>query len=388
MKTQLLILALLTCLSIQAQEKAVSKAKDHLNQYLLSAKTKLLHKAQKKLDQAIEHEDTKNQLATWYYRALVYQKMMEDQDSNKLVWGKEAIRSAIQARELTDSSTQLSAEQLLKDLDSVTFEIGVQLYSSQDFAKALSFHLLAEQAQRAIDGLDSAVLYNIATMAQMANDSLTASRYFQLCMEGHYRGADPYVGWSSWLVEQGHTKEAKRIVDLGRESFPENLSLITQLVNIYLKEQKWEEAIEAINVTMERDPDNALLYFARGSLYDALGKADLAEQDYLIAVEIDSNYFDAYFNLAALHFNRGAEIISGSIEVPVDDNKTYQEMTKRGRDEMELSLPYLEKAHALRPKDRATLVSMRHAYQRTQNWEKVAEVKRLLKELDKENPTD
>ena len=55
-------------------------------------------------------------------------------------------------------------------------------------------------------------------------------------------------------------------------------------------------------------------YFSRGSIHDQAERFTEAETDYLKALEIDPYYFDVLYNLGALYFNNGADIINEATE--------------------------------------------------------------------------
>jgi len=99
-------------------------------------------------------------------------------------------------------------------------------------------------------------------------------------------------------------------------------------------------------------------------------KAVLAYKD---AIAIDSNYFDAVFNLGALYFNKGGDIINEANKLPLGD-KTYDVLVVQGNDHLRMSLPYLEKASRMHPEDTNALVSLKEIYTRLQMYDKQKEV--------------
>lgn len=63
---------------------------------------------------------------------------------------------------------------------------------------------------------------------------------------------------------------------------------------------KYKEAKEAYNKSIELKPDYAPVYLFRGILEHGEGNFELAAKDYTLAIEIDENTIDAYFNRAQL----------------------------------------------------------------------------------------
>jgi len=61
---------------------------------------------------------------------------------------------------------------------------------------------------------------------------------------------------------------------------------------------EFEPAIEDFTRALEREPDNALLYFSRGIARTLRGNYDAAVRDYDRAIELDPDNASAYFNRA------------------------------------------------------------------------------------------
>ena len=92
----------------------------------------------------------------------------------------------------------------------------------------------------------------------------------------------------------------KRAINLGSNN-PEIYNLIGV---IQLKFSKYEEAREALEASLELQPDSAPVHVNLGNLYMAEGKYELAEKEYLTAIKHDNRLLAAYANLANLKVNR------------------------------------------------------------------------------------
>jgi tetratricopeptide (TPR) repeat protein len=66
-----------------------------------------------------------------------------------------------------------------------------------------------------------------------------------------------------------------------------------------------DAAVAYYSEAIERDSDNAFLYFARGDAYAKMGKYDRAIEDYTKAIKINTNYVPAYFNRANTYQRKG-----------------------------------------------------------------------------------
>ena len=80
-------------------------------------------------------------------------------------------------------------------------------------------------------------------------------------------------------------------------------------LDIYLKQGKTDILIKKLDDAVAADDQNKIYYFARASTYEKLNKPEMAEADYMKAVEIDPEYYDANFNLGVLYVNKARPLI-------------------------------------------------------------------------------
>ena len=132
---------------------------------------------------------------------------------------------------------------------------------------------------------------------------------------------------------------------------------------------------EAINL----DPENSLLYFNRGTIYDQQGKLENAESDYLKSIELDPSSFGSNYNIGALFFNKAVELNNSANST--SDDKKYRSLKKQADVYFNKGLPYLEEAHLLNPKDKNTLLSLKQLYYMKGDYKKSEDMKKLISEL-------
>ena len=83
--------------------------------------------------------------------------------------------------------------------------------------------------------------------------------------------------------------------------------MLVELINYYLTAGESEEALQYLNMAKEGDPGNKSYHFAEGTLYDKMGNEEKAVAAYEEAIEIDPTYFDAYYNLGVMYYNKAVE---------------------------------------------------------------------------------
>ena len=121
-----------------------------------------------------------------------------------------------------------------------------------------------------------------------------------------------------------------------------------------------------------------MLFRSQGSLYDANLKDTVkAVASYKKAIELNPNYFEPNYNMGALYFNEGAEMLNVANQI-TDDSK-YKIAKAKADDKLKEALPYLEKAHVILPADLPTMESLKNTYYRLGLLEKMEAIK---KELD------
>ena len=95
--------------------------------------------------------------------------------------------------------------------------------------------------------------------------------------------------------------------------------------NLYIELDEKEKFKELINQAIEKDPDNANLYFNLGVVNNDLGDRDAARGFYEKAIALDPNFEAAYLNLVALILEGEAAVVEemNSLGTSRADNARY-----------------------------------------------------------------
>ena len=175
-----------------------------------------------------------------------------------------------------------------------------------------------------------------------------------------------------------------------REAFPDNAEVTARLFNVYASTGQIELALPVAEGEIERDPDNALHRYNYGSLLLEADRFDDAIVQLEKAVELDTEYGSALFNLGAAYQNKGVDLndlvntldeqIRGG-ELSEDDQAEAQskmEEAAAGRDELfAASIDPLERARMLAEDSGEEVTgicsALGQAYARTNNMEAAEE---------------
>lgn len=151
-------------------------------------------------------------------------------------------------------------------------------------------------------------------------------------------------------VQQGKIEEAKAAINEAKLVLPDDIDLLQAEADIYLKQNDMESYRKVTKVLVEKNPNDADLFFNLGV---ASTKSDPAgaEEFYKKAIAIKPTYHGAYINLALLKIGDEKKIVDemNKLGTSEKDNKRY-EVLKKQRDGMfQTAIPYLEKAYEIKP---------------------------------------
>ncbi len=379
--TTILVALLFSITAVQAQKGKVTAALTYLE-------NGEIEKAWQTIQVAEQNEKTKNYYKTYYVKGRILQKIAESKDPKvktlvdeplKKAW--ESYQKAIQLDE--KGKVHKSIEIYLPMLNADFINKAVEEFKNKEYKAAMEYFDLALQVGKdpVFNGaIDTSIIYNAGLSAYNGKIWNKAIEYLTKAKDMGYGGGAIYVLLKNAYLEKGDTLTGLKILKEGFQKMPTEKSIIFELINYYLLvEDNSQAAIDYINKALEQDPDNASLYFAKGLALDKIGKHDEAIAAYKLSIEKDPNYLNAYYNLGALIFNDGVTMFNKCNEIM--DNEKYKECVKQADEKFKESLPYLEKAHELDPKEINTLETLKVLYYRLHMYDKRDEIVKQLEEV-------
>jgi tetratricopeptide (TPR) repeat protein len=338
-----------------------------------------LDKAMMFIDEASEHPSTIGMAKTWYYKGLIYQKTFNHEKYGELVPNplQIALKSYQKALEINPKyEFKEEIEQNIQKIAADLFQSGVDAYTASNFEKAL----LNFETYLSINPEDQSANLNAALSAQNIGNTEKAKSYYEKLIALKVDQPRPYQGLATIYKAEGDTAAALKVVKEGRVAFPADKKLMIEELNIYLAQGRTEEALEIANNAINNDPENATLHHVKASMLDNLGRKNEAIEAYKKALELNPESFDTNYNLGALYFNQGAEIINKANDIPPQKVKEYQTAVAAADDKFKTALPYLEKAQKIKPDDTGTLVSLKQIYLRLKDNENYERIDALMKD--------
>jgi len=269
----------------------------------------------------------------------------------------------------------------LGQLIAVAYNRGVEFFSAQNFAGAASAFKISVNASALINVIDTNAIFNVALCANHAGDIATAQQFFQKVVDLRANMPAAYTSLAVIFREQGDNESAARYADLAAEMFQDDYNAMINAASLHLMIGNYERASQILAVMSEQFYDNAIVFFAKGVAFDNIGMAEEAERFYLRSIELDPNFFDAVFNLAAHYVTRGVAIRAEANEVPMNQQARYEELTELGNQMFRNAIPMLEKANEMQPNNIPVMTTLRDIYVHLRMMDRAAEITAEIERL-------
>lgn len=278
------------------------------------------------------------------------------------------------------------------------FNSGIAFFTQQKFDDAIPFFDKAinlGKENQIIDTLanyGSALCFEKKAAADKAFLDQAIAKYEYL-VNIKMKEVSVYTSLANLYKDKGEIDKATEVLEMAKKMFPGNTDLIITEANIFISTNNHAKAVSSLMVAKEKEPKNVSVLYAIGVTYDLLKNDtklpdeerakyfDDAVDAYKETLGVDPGYFDAMFNLGAIYFNKGGEVINEANKLPISETVKYDKLLTDGNNFLNLALPYLEKCMLLQPKDKPTLVSLKEIYTRLKMTEKLADINTKLSEL-------
>jgi tetratricopeptide (TPR) repeat protein len=274
-------------------------------------------------------------------------------------------------------------EDLVEDLNRLKLQFeseAVYCYNNDDYEGAyFNFKQILDINNLDIMGgvVDTIIYYNAGRVAKELGKNEDAIKYFEIVRGLNYPNPFLYIFLNSCYNAVGDTAAGLEVLKDGFKKYPDNQNILIELINYYLLRGISDEALDYLAIAKEEDPENISFYFAEGTLYDKLNRFEDAKKAYEYCLELDSNYFNAYYNLGVLYYNNAVKMYEEANKLNEIDE--YEQEKAFADDEVAKALPYIEKAHEIDPDDIETMKTLKTLYYRMKLDDKYDEI---VKELE------
>ena len=403
---KLLIVTVIACISnvIIGQSKDLNSAAYAFNgaQQMLPAaqksgdfskvKGKILS-AKKYIDAALDKQNETNALKAkdvpklWRYRSEIYitymmmaatdDEVKADVEKNAEAMEEAVIGSAKKCKK-TDAKKDhwIPLSQKMNLMRWGLASAGVQLFNDKKYDDAYEAFVGASDIADLIEMEDSLSFYNAGLACEKLNKYDEAEMYYAKCVALDYQGALTHVLLAQAQDKQGKSEESNKTLEAALLRYPSNMDLIKEQLNGFLLAEEYDKAEESMAKVIAKEPNNKILHFSIGTIYDNLKRYGDAEKAYDAALSIDPDYFDALYSKGVSYFNQAVELY--------DKVQTLTDVVEQDRDLktaeglMNKAMPVLEKAHGINAEDRNTMTALKQIYGRLGLDEKWSAMKKKL----------
>lgn len=380
--------------SFQAQPSKVTTA-------IFALQDGNLAKAREAIDLAVVHNKTLTDPKAWYYRGLIYKTIyldtaqFKDLDSNAIEKAHESFLNAVKY----DKKDKYKGLSLINGLDfiyRVYYLLGddarnaneMQIaYENYKIAHETNIYLLNEDAAV----MDTTVYFLEAYAADRSDNKEIAGHIYSELLTLRYQLPLFYELYAELYLTDNIDK-ALEILGIGRKEFPNNDKLRIAELNAYLSAGRQQDALDKFETAAKENPDNADIQFALGTIYDALHENAITEKNdslvqfyrdkmvaaYLAALKANPDHYKAGYNLGVVYFNEAIEVAKTMNNLPLNQQKEYQELMIIRNEKLEMALPYLEESFQTKPDDIDTMTALKEIYVWLKMYDKAKEMQKLI----------
>ena len=402
-----------------SQNQNLNSAVSYFEDYSKYNELKSLPLAKEKIDLAAANETTMGKAKTWYYRGKIYHTLFDLKLKNEMAKSPEAdvnkkIVSAYNGVPMTDIDEALKSYEKAITLDEKKIyadelkskvRVVANNYSdkgyaglvNKNYADAILYYEKSYEMKLKMNITDTAAVNNMAIATMKLKNYKKAEGYYLKLIEMKYKPEKCFLSLIQMYTEAGDTASSRNMIMKSRDALPESYPLLIEEINLFLKNNKSEQAIASITKALEKNQTNHELHLALAQTYnkmafprDASNKempkpanftdmAKKAEDGFTKANALKTDYTIGLYSLGIFYNNLGAEYLKMA-EAMKDPNKIKAEENKAD-DVFKKAIPILEKAHELDPIDKDTMRTLRQLYARTAqgDTEKYKKLDELLK---------
>ena len=238
---------------------------------------------------------------------------------------EKAVKAYAKAFELGAKGKEVdTALQGIKDYyyqDAITaYTLGNLNKASELFGKAAETSMTPPSSK-----IDTNAVYNTAFTAANAGDFARAKKYYNQCLDmGYTSEGSVFAALSNCALADKDTTAAKQYLADGLKQYPDNPSILTNLINLYIQmKEDPKKIVELLDEAKAQMPDNPSLYYVEGNILLGIKDYDGALSAYRKSVELDPNYEWGYYGEGALWAQRQGDAIEEANALPVTAYKEY-----------------------------------------------------------------
>ncbi|MBP5368609.1 MAG: tetratricopeptide repeat protein [Bacteroidales bacterium] len=365
-------------------------------------------------------------------------------DDNALDKAVEAYRKACDLDPKGAVKSKKSTIDGIKNIKQIYTNNGINKYLLQkydaaaaDFEKALALSDFPKDPKDT-SSIEGMIAYYGGLSAYQAKNYDKAKKFFNSSIEQKYEVGRSYHQLYLIKMDEGKKDEALKIIQDAYAKYPQEESLLYDVINYYTAEKEYDKAETYLNKAIEKYPDNLSVFGVKASIYvdqytkakdnylklrneaDSLKKLAFrnrtnqkendrltaasqakldeaqalrkefdaqvakAENTYKDITKKDAKYFPAYFNLGLVAYDKSDMAKKeASLIAPSEDKDGSKAAAKQAEQKAACkeSIQHFEKALELQPNNRDVLANLRMLHVQMGEYDKAKELKERIEAL-------
>ena len=260
---------------------------------------------------------------------------------------------------------------------------GIYFYKKQNYKDALRFidMYIGTKDSPLIANNDTAQernIYSLAVFSAYGAENYTAVKtYLPMCKDDTTHTSLLHQIASKTYMATGDTLTALTYLQSGWEKDPMKDYFYLTLIHYYIDHNEYDEALAVINSQLDREPENAQLWYIKGKCLQCEEQWDEAIHAYEQALYINDDNAEALSSMGEIYVTQAHDAYhSNKAKV---GTKQYQQSRKKQTQLYTKAMEVLEKARAIKPDEtKLWLTNLSEAYYKLNKGKELKELEKLL----------
>lgn len=323
--------------------------------------------AKEDIEQALQNEKTSSWNRTYYAKGLLcqtaYESGIEKKETKKTNLYPDQLFLAYDSYE---KALELDVRERLKTTIGQKYyllandfrNMGEELYKKREYngaLRAFEHALMISNSDLVSAKTDTSLVYNTAMAAYQGKNWEKAIQYLtELQKVAH--STDGCTLLAKSYFESGDTLSGEKVLMDGVKTYNYEEPVVMFLVNRLDDSGRPVQALVILNSAIEARPDNFRFYWARGLVYQKMGRNDEAIESFLKAVERSPDSPELYYHLGICYYNMGIDLRESALHILEEDE--YMEAREQYLEKFREAVKWLEKSYELDPHNEDTVSTL------------------------------
>ncbi len=343
--------------------------------------------AKESIELAVWNDKTSRWHKTYYAKGLLCQTAYEDgykkKDPKKtglypdqLYVAYDAYQYALELASRERLHTSVSHQYYLLSND--FRQLGEDHFRQKRYHEALrafEHALIVNQSKLINAKVDTSLVYNTAMASYESKNWGKAIAYLTGLHDDAYAQAASLLLYQAHL-ENGDSLRAEEVLMEGVKLYNYENQAVVYLVNLLVRTERYELAIEVLDEAIAQRPDNYRFLWGRGLVYRRMGELDKALLNFKTALELAPEESKIYYHIGVIYYNKGIDLTEESLKIR--NNDKYVVVKEEATAQYKEAVKWFEESYALDPSSEKTISRLYQLYYQLQMTEKMESMKLLI----------